>query len=85
MGAVLALIPNWLKIAAAGLMGAILLTTGAYTLGKHDGRQAVAVEAAEATAQALKDRADENATVDSFDRRRLCLDLGGLPDDCSKL
>lgn len=81
----LALFPGWLKWAAAGLAGALLVAGGLYTLGKHEGRQQAALAAAKAVSKAYKDRNDENASVEGLTPEQLCYELGGLPDECSKL
>lgn len=78
----LALIPGWVKWAAVGLAGACLLAGGSYIAGKHEGRQAAAVEAAEAISKAYKDRNNENASVEGLSALQLCYELGGLLSDC---
>lgn len=71
-------------ITGAVLAGIVALPLG-YGIGKHDGRQAAAVEAAQAISQAYKDRNDENASVEALGAYSLCLELGGLSGDCAKL
>jgi hypothetical protein len=85
MGMIFALIPSWLKWAVVGLAGASLLLWASYTLGKHEGRQAAAVEAAQAISKAYKDRNDENASVEGLSAEQLCYELGGMLSDCAKL
>jgi hypothetical protein len=83
--AILALTPGWLKWAAVGLAGASLLAFGSYTVGKHEGRQAAAVDAAQAVSKAYKDRNDENSSVEALNAYSLCRELGGLLADCAEL
>lgn len=64
------------------VMAGIVAIPIAYHIGKHDGRQAAAVEAAQAISKAYKDRNDENASVEALDSVGLCIELGGLRDDC---
>ena len=64
------------------VIGGIVAIPIAYHLGKHDGRQAAAVEAAQAISKAYKDRNDENASVQALDSLSLCIELGGMRDDC---
>lgn len=40
------------------------------------------MEALEKQVQAYKDRSDENAAVEALDPVALCIDLGGMLDDC---
>ena len=74
-----------IKIGAGAALGALVAFGPAYLYGKHEGRQQAAVAAVKAVAQAYKDRSDENETVDALDRAALCIELGGLPDECAKL
>lgn len=77
-----ALIPNWLKIASAGLLCAVLISSGSYWLGKRDGRSETATEALEKAVEAYRNRTRENNDVKALDPIGLCIDLGGVPEDC---
>lgn len=83
--AAFALIPTWLKLAIAGLAGAVLLSAGSYLYGKHEGRQQAAVAQLQADVNAHIKREGIDHEVDGMERYRICLDLGGLPDDCEQL
>lgn len=61
---------------------AIAAVSGVYLYGKSAGRQETAVEALEKQVEAYKDRNDENDAVEALDPVGLCIDLGGVPDDC---
>ncbi len=61
---------------------AVGVVVGAFTYGKSVGRQGAAVEALEKQVQAYKDRNDENAAVEALDPLALCLELGGVLEDC---
>lgn len=61
---------------------AIAAVSGVYLYGKSAGRQETAVKALEKQVEAYKDRNDENDTVEALDPVALCIDLGGVPDDC---
>ncbi len=50
-----------------------------YQTGRRYERQLVFT----AALKAYKDRADENASVEVLDPVRLCVELGGLPDQCA--
>jgi len=69
------------KALGALVLGALIIS-GVFTYGKSVGRQGAAVEALEKQVQAYKDRNDENAAVEALDPVGLCIDLGGVPDDC---
>ena len=71
-------------ISGAVLAGAVALPI-AYTIGKHDGRQQAAVAALEADVDAYVKREGIDHEVDGMERYRICLDLGGLPNDCEQL
>ncbi|MHA6646318.1 hypothetical protein [Mesorhizobium sp. A623] len=80
MGALLAFIPTWLKLAVAGLAGAALLVWGSYALGKHEGRQQAAVAALQSSVKVLRERNQIDDTISASDAASLCADFG-LPDD----
>ena len=56
-----------------------------YALGQYDGKQDAALEAAQAVAQAIQNRAGINETINDMDSVALCVELGGLPDQCEQL
>lgn len=66
---ILALIPKWLKIAAAAVLAAFLLLAAGYVAGKRDGRSSVETKIErqnnEATDKALGAVLDYNHCVDA--------------------
>ena len=76
---------DWLKLGAGAVAGALLAAGPLYFIGKHDGRQQAAVERLEADVDAFVKREGIDHEVDGMDRYRICLDLGGLPDQCGHL
>jgi hypothetical protein len=82
MWAFISLLPDWVKLPAAGLLGALVVSPGVFLYGKHEGRQAAALAAAQAISKAYKDRNDENASVEALDSVSLCVELGGMLSDC---
>ncbi|MBX8811214.1 hypothetical protein HBA91_01080 [Ochrobactrum sp. MR34] len=56
-----------------------------YALGQHDGKQDAALKAAQAMTQAIQNRAGINETIDNMDSVALCIELGGLRDQCEQL
>lgn len=56
-----------------------------YALGIHEGKQQTALKAAEAVSQAIQNRAGINETINNMDSFALCVELGGLRDQCEQL
>jgi hypothetical protein len=71
-------------ISGAVLAGAVALPIG-YFIGKHDGDQQAKVSRLEADVDAYVKREGIDHEVDGMERYRICLDLGGLPNDCEQL
>ncbi|WP_176038796.1 hypothetical protein [Brucella tritici] len=82
---ILALIPNWLKYSLAALVAAFLLLAGGYAAGTIKERQRAALVAAEATAKAIQKRANIDEKIIGMDAVALCLELGGVPEQCNEL
>ena len=74
---------NWLQITAGVALGALIAFGPAYLYGAHTGRQQAAVAALEAVSKAYKDRTDENEAIEALNPGALCVELGGMPDDCA--
>mgnify|MGYP001216090148 CR=1 FL=1 len=55
-----------------------------YINGRSDGKAIAAKAAVEATINQLKERGMINEAVRNLDARSLCIELGGLPDECGK-
>ncbi|WP_273728096.1 hypothetical protein [Brucella gallinifaecis] len=85
MSAILAVIPNWLKIVTAAVLAAFLCLAAGYVAGTIKERQRSALAATEATAKAIQKRADIDEEVINMDAHRLCLELGGLREQCDEL
>lgn len=75
------LIPDWLKIGAGVVAGALLMSPGVYLYGKHEGRQAAAVEALERSVEILRERNAIDDQVSADDAAALCADFGLSDDD----
>lgn len=78
-----ALIPNWLKIAAGGLLCAVLLSSGSYWLGKREGRSQTQIEAAKEAVNRINQLEKNNASFRNLTDRDRCLVFmrdSGLPD-----
>jgi hypothetical protein len=74
---------DWVKIGAGVALGALVASGPLYLYGRHEGRQQAAVEAVKLAKKAYEDRNDENASVEALDPGALCVELGGVPDDCA--
>lgn len=64
---------------AAALLG------GVYLYGYQRGEQAARVEQLQDTVQAYLERNRIDDEVDAADRYAVCVELGGMPDDCARL
>ena len=56
-----------------------------YALGQNDGKQDAALKAAQAVTQAIQNRAGINETINNLDSVALCVELGGMRDQCEQL
>ena len=56
-----------------------------YALGTHDGKQDAALKTAQAVTQAIQNRAGINETINNMDSVALCVELGGVRDQCEQL
>ena len=78
-----ALIPNWLKITAGGLLCAVLLASGSYWQGKREARSEAKIEAAKEALDRINTMEKNNASFRSLSDRHRCLIFmrdSGLPD-----
>ncbi len=75
-----ALIPNWLKIAAGGLLCAGAVASGSYWLGKRVQRAEMATETLAKTVEVLQSRNETNVEITSSAAAELCRHFG-LQDD----
>ncbi|GGB10276.1 hypothetical protein GCM10011491_42800 [Brucella endophytica] len=80
----LALLKYW-QIGAGTAVGALLAAGPVYLYGAAQGRQQAALSAAEATVKAIQQRGDVDEKIIDMDGYRLCLELGGVPDECDQL
>lgn len=74
-----------LQIIATVVVVALSALISAYQLGKHDQRQQSALQAAQIIANTIQKRADLNEKINDMDSVALCLELGGMPEDCQQL
>lgn len=78
-----------MKISLQHIVGAVIggAVSGLffYALGQHDGKQDAALKAAQAVTQAIQSRAGINEKIDNLDSFALCVELGGVRDQCEQL
>lgn len=76
----LSLIPDFIKLPAALLIGASIAFYPAKWIGQSEGKQAAATAALSKSVQVLRERNAINDQVSTADAAALCADYG-LPDD----
>lgn len=81
----LGLIPAWLKLGVIGLAAVALVAWGAWTLGKLEGRQQGRLAQMEDTIEAHEKWEGIEDAVSNLGDYDLCIELGGLPDQCEQL
>ncbi|CDN96098.1 hypothetical protein [Agrobacterium tumefaciens] len=77
------LVPGWLKIGAAAVIGAALLSIASFQIGKREGKSVAQIEAAKAAIQRINTLEKNNASFRSLSDRHRCLIFmrdSGLPD-----
>jgi hypothetical protein len=75
------IIPDWLKMAAGGLIGASIAVYPAILVGRHEGRQQAATAALSASIDILRKRNSINDEVSTSDASALCAAMGLSDDD----
>lgn len=77
------LIPGWLKIGAAAVAGAALLSAASFQIGKREGKSVAQIEAAKAALSRINTLDKNNASFRNMSDRHRCLVFmrdSGLPD-----
>lgn len=77
------LIPDWLKIGAAAVAGAALLSAASFQIGKREGKSVAQIEAAKAALNRINTLEKNNASFRNMSDRHRCLVFmrdSGLPD-----
>lgn len=85
MNAIWSIIPDTLKKFIAAALVVFLCLAAGYVAGANKERQRSALAAAEATAKAIQKRADIDERIINMDAHSLCLELGGVPEQCNQL
>lgn len=77
------LIPVWVKLGAAVVLGATLLSITSFQVGKREGKSAAQLEAAKEAANRINNLEKNNASFRNMSDRHRCLVFmrdSGLPD-----
>lgn len=79
----LALLWKYREIAIGAAAGALMASGPVYLYGTYQGRQQAAAAAAVDASKAFQQRASTNGKVQTLDPVALCVELGGVRDDCA--
>lgn len=77
------LIPGWVKLGAAAVLGAALLSIVSFQIGKREGKSTAQIEAAKEAVNRIKNLEKNNASFRNMSDRHRCLVFmrdSGLPD-----
>ncbi|WP_421440511.1 hypothetical protein [Agrobacterium tumefaciens] len=77
------LVPSWVKIGAAAVLGATLLSIASFHVGKREGKSVAQIEAAKAAIERINTLEKNNASFRNMSDRHRCLAFmrdSGLPD-----
>lgn len=77
------LIPSWVKLGAAAVLGAALLSFASFQVGKREGKSAAQIEAAKEAVNRINNLEKNNASFRNMSDRHRCLVFmrdSGLPD-----
>ena len=76
---------KYLYICAGVCVGVLVSAFPSYLLGYNSGKRVAQIEQLKADVDARIKREGINNDVRSMDRYAICIDLGGLPDQCDEL
>lgn len=76
---------SWLQIGAGAALGVLVSVLPAYMYGHSQGYNAAQVDQLKASVEAQAKREGIENEVSDMDRYAICIDLGGLPDQCKQL
>jgi len=77
------LMPGWVKLGAAAVLGAALLSIASFQVGKREGKSAAQIEAAKEAVSRINNLEKNNASFRNMSDRHRCLVFmrdSGLPD-----
>lgn len=77
------LIPGWVKLGAAAVLGAVLLSIASFHVGKREGKSVAQIEAAKEAVNRINNLEKNNASFRNMSDRHRCLVFmhdSGLPD-----
>lgn len=77
------IIPGWVKLGAAAVLGAALLSIASFQVGKREGKSHAQIEAAKEAVNRINNLEKNNASFRNMSGRHRCLVFmrdSGLPD-----
>jgi putative SOS response-associated peptidase YedK len=77
------LVPGWVKLGAAAVLGAALLSIASFQVGKREGKSVAQIEAAKEAVNRINNLEKNNASFRNMSDRHRCLVFmrdSGLPD-----
>lgn len=70
---------------AIGALAAAVALSGAFILGAHSERYKANIKLNQNIIKAVRSRAGINEKINDMDALALCIELGGVPDQCEQL
>lgn len=76
---------DFIRLGAGAIIGAAVVFTPAYLIGKSDGRASERAAILTRSVEVLRERNRVDDETKGMDARQLCAALGGLPDECASI
>ena len=76
---------DFVRIGAGAVIGAAVVFTPAYLIGKSDGRASERAAILTRSVEVLRERNAVDGQIRNMDGAALCRALGGLPDECASI
>ena len=70
---------------AIGALAAVIALSGAFMLGAHSERYKANIKLNQNIIKAVRSRAGINEKINDMDALALCIELGGVPEQCEQL
>lgn len=70
---------------AIGALAAVVALSGAFMLGAHSERYKANIKLNQNIIKAVRSRAGINEKINDMDALALCIELGGVPEQCEQL
>lgn len=76
---------DFVRLGAGAVIGAAVVFTPAYLIGKSDGRASERAAILTRSVEVLRERNATDDQIRNMDDAGLCRALGGLPDECTSI